>query len=187
MEVEQNNLTKYISILRGINVSGHRVLKMDALKKMLSELKFEHIQTYIQSGNIIFNAAKTTTDLISKTIQSNIEKEFGFHVPVITLTAEELETVINENPFLRDDSKDPSYFHITFLSQAPNKAHIEQLNRLNLNNESFILIDKAIYLYCPNGYGNTKLTNSFFENKLKLSATTRNWKTANELLKMARN
>lgn len=187
MKAEQNNLTKYISILRGINVSGHNVLKMDTLKKMLTELKFEHVQTYIQSGNIIFEAAKDTTDIISKSIQTKIEKEFGFHVPVITLTQDELEIVIGANPFLNDNSKDPSFFHITFLSEKPNKADVEQLIQLNLNNDSFILIDKAIYLFCPNGYGKTKLTNSFIENKLKVIATTRNWKTANELLKMARN
>lgn len=187
MKAEQNNLTKYISILRGINVSGHRVIKRDALKKLLAELKFEHVQTYIQSGNIIFNAAKASTEVISMTIQSTIEKEFGFNVPVITFTQEELETTINANPFATDQSKDPSFFHVTFLSEKPNKVLIEQLNQLNLNNESFVLIDKAIYLYCPNGYGNIKLTNSFIENKLKVIATTRNWKTANELLKMARN
>lgn len=174
----------YISILRGINVSGHRMIKMDALKKMCADLKFENVQTYIQSGNIIFKSKMTDTEKISKTIKTNIKEEFGFDVPVLTLTKDELETVINSNPFSNDKSKDPAFFHITFLSDRPTKQNIEQLKQVDLKNDSYEIIGKAIYLYCPDSYSNSKLTNSLFESKLKLTATTRNWKTTNELYKI---
>lgn len=178
-------MTTYISILRGINVSGHRMIKMDALKKMCADLNFTNIRTYIQSGNIIFQSKMTDTEKISKTIKTNIEKVFRFDVPVITLTQKELENVINSNPFSNDKSKDPAFFHITFLSDKPAKQNTEQLKPTDLKNDKYEIIDKAIYLYCPDSYSNSKLTNSFLEAKLKVAATTRNWKTTNELFKIA--
>ncbi|MCB9034740.1 MAG: DUF1697 domain-containing protein [Chitinophagales bacterium] len=177
----------YISILRGINVSGHRIIKMDALKKMCADLKFENIKTYIQSGNIVFQANEKTTQAISEILKTNIEKIFGFDVPVITLTQTELEKIVNSNPFLNDKSKDLAFFHITFLSEKPKTEYTELLKQINLKNDQFKIIDKALYLYCPDSYSNSKLTNSFIESKLKVTATTRNWKTVNQLLKMTMN
>jgi uncharacterized protein (DUF1697 family) len=178
-------MTTYISILRGINVSGHRMIKMDALKKMCTGLNFNHVQTYIQSGNIIFQSKITDTETLSKTIKTNIEKTFGFNVPVITFTQTALETIIQSNPFLKKKTKNPSFFYITFLADQPAIQNIELLKQVDLKNDNYEVIDKAIYLYCPDGYSNSKLTNSFFETKLKVTATTRNWKTANELQNIA--
>jgi uncharacterized protein (DUF1697 family) len=175
----------YISILRGINVSGHRMIKMDALKKMCSDLKFENVRTYIQSGNIIFQSKMADTQKISNAIKTTIEKVFGFDVPVLTLTPVEWKDVIRANPFLNDPSKDPSFFHITFLSDKPTKQAIEQLKQVDVKNDQYEIINKAIYLYCPNSYSNSKLTNNLFENKLKVTATTRNWKTTNEIYTIA--
>lgn len=174
----------YISILRGINVSGHRIIKMDALKKLCLSLDFYNIKTYIQSGNIIFEAIPTESKIISNRLKIAIEKEFGFDVPVITLTQSELESIITSNPYVNDKSKDPSFFHITFLSDWPIEQNIEQLTPIDLKKDNYKIIDKVIYLFCPDGYSNSKLTNNLFEKKLKVTATTRNWKTANELLKL---
>ncbi|AEV99644.1 hypothetical protein A4D02_27840 [Niastella koreensis] len=177
-------MTTYISILRGINVSGHRMIKMEALKKICTDLNFTNVQTYIQSGNIIFQSKMTDSKKISETITKNIAKVFDFDVPVITLTQTELETVINSNPFLNDKSKNPAFLHVTFLSDKPVKQNIEQLRHVDLKNDNFEIVDKAIYLYCPDSYSKSKLTNSLLETKLKVTATTRNWKTTNELFKM---
>jgi uncharacterized protein (DUF1697 family) len=178
-------MATYISILRGINVSGYRVIKMDALKKMCADLAFNNVQTYIQSGNIVFQSKTISTEKTSATINTNIKKLFGFDVPVITFTQTELEVVINSNPFSKDKTKDPAFFHITFLSGQPELQNIELLKQVDLKNDKYEIIDKAIYLYCPNGYSNSKLTNSFLETKLKITATTRNWKTTNELQNIA--
>lgn len=179
-------MTTYISILRGINVGGHKMIKMEALKKMCLGLGFSNIKTYIQSGNIIFQTKITEVNKINKNLKSAIENEFGFDVPVITLTETELENILNLNPFLNNKSKKESFFYITFLSENPTKQNIENLKLIDFKNDKYKLIDKAIYLYCPDSFSNTKLTNNFLENKLKVIATTRNWKTTIELLTLAK-
>ncbi len=172
-------MKKYISIIRGINVGGKRIIKMDALKKLFAELGCINIQTYIQSGNIIYQSKKIVKESkISKAIQS----KFGFEVPVINLTSTELESVIALNPFLKDKKKDPSHFHITFLSDQPLPEKIELLKS---QKEELYCINKAVYLYCPNRYSNSKLTNTFIENKLGVTTTTRNWNTCVKLNEMS--
>lgn len=171
----------YISILRGINVSGHKPIKMDALQKMYADLNFKNIQTYIQSGNIIFQNKKTTHKDLEKKIAKNIFEEFGFEVPVIVKELGELTTIVKNNPFVNKRNEDLTKLHITFLSQEPEQINVEKIKGGQYQSDEFILIGSTIYLFCPNGYGNTKLSNTFFENKLKVVATTRNWKTTNEL------
>ncbi len=171
-------MINYITILRGINVGGKRLIKMDALKQLFVELGFNNVQTYIQSGNIVYQSKKLVKEsIISKSIQSR----FGFEVPVINLTLTDLESIIALNPFLKDKKKDPSYLHITFLSAQPLPEKIELLKT---QKEEFYCINKAVYLYCPNGYSNSKLTNTFIENKLGVTATTRNWRTCVQLFEM---
>ncbi|MGL5892317.1 MAG: DUF1697 domain-containing protein [Bacteroidia bacterium] len=175
----------YIAILRGINVSGKRILKMDALKQMLNELGFENVQTYIQSGNIVFKAKKISNKLLEAKIASEIEKQFGYDVPTLVLTINELKFVIDNNPFVTNKLIDPAHLHITFLNEEPQKELTDKILPSGYLPDQFNIISKAVYLYCPNGYGSTKLSNTFLENKLKVNATTRNWKTVNELLSIA--
>ncbi|MDI9355683.1 MAG: DUF1697 domain-containing protein [Chitinophagaceae bacterium] len=176
----------YISILRGINVSGQKLIKMDYLKKMYENLHFENIQTYIQSGNVIFLSKEKDYKKIEKTISSQIKIDFGFEVPVIVLNVETLETIIENNPFTKDKLKDISFLHVTFLADRPALLDQESITEKKQENEEIKCTPQAIYLYCPNGYGKTKLNNHYLETKLKVIATTRNWKTTNELLKLAK-
>lgn len=178
-------MTTYISILRGINVSGQKLIKMDALKKMYESLNFKDIQTYVQSGNVVFVASEMETKVLEKMISSTIETEFGFEVPTIVLDVNTLKNIIDGNPFAKDKTKDSSFLHITFLADPPKAFDKESIEHKKLINEEIEFTPNAIYLYCPNGYGKTKLNNNFFESKLNVNATTRNWKTANELLKLA--
>lgn len=175
----------YISILRGINVSGHKIIKMDALKNMCINLGFNNVQTYIQSGNIVYKFQQTETNNLNKMISETILNTFGFEVPVITKSAEQLQEIIKNNPFTDETLHNPAFFHITFLSDSPDKSKIQLLDQAELKNDKFALIDRAIYLYCPDSYSSSKLSNSFIENKLKVKATTRNWKTVNELMNIA--
>ncbi len=176
--------TKYIAVLRGINVSGQKMIKMDALRLMFENLKFKNVKTYIQSGNVVFETANNKTNELEETIKAQILKQFGFEVPVMVKDAEEVEQVIAHNPFMKNKEIDITKLHITFLSAIGNDTGIDKIKEGNYGDDEYIILDKAIYLYCPNGYGNTKLNNNFFENKLKVTATTRNWKTVNELLRM---
>lgn len=175
----------YISILRGINVSGQKLIKMSALKALYEELGLEMVQTYVQSGNVVFRSGKKDKTALQQRLSGQILSQFGFEVPVIVLQTEDLESVIKDNPYIGDQSRDSAYLHVTFLSSEPEQVDLDAINAKRSNGEEFALTSKAVYLYCPNGYGRTKLTNTFLENKLKVSATTRNWKTCQALLTMA--
>lgn len=175
----------YISMLRGINVSGQKMIKMDALRQMYELLNFSKVKTYIQSGNVVFESPDTNCLDIEQAIAQQISQTFGFEVPVMVKTLNELKTVIANNPFTDDKHKDVTKLHATFLSQQPQQYYLDKLNTTQYAPDEFVIITNTIYLSCPNGYGKTKLTNNFFETKLKLSATTRNWKTVNELANIA--
>jgi uncharacterized protein (DUF1697 family) len=175
----------YIAILRGINVSGSKLIKMEELRNVLTSSGFRNVQTYIQSGNVIFREEKTNASELEKRIAEIISDRFNFYVPVIVVEITELKSILDHNPFLNDKSREAEYLHITFLSEVPGYEKAEGINKIMVQNDEFKIFGKAVYLYCPGGYGKTKLNNSFFENKLKVTATTRNWKTSNELLKIS--
>ncbi len=177
----------YISILRGINVSGQKLIKMEKLREAYSDLGFADVNSYIQSGNVIFKTGPTDSRALEERIRNRISKVFGFEVPVLVKEMKEVETVIFNNPFIKDKNKDIGFLHITFLSESPHQDDLDKLSTHNYTPDEFILIEKEVYLYCPNGYGKTKLNNNFFESKLKVNATTRNWKTINELYRIACN
>jgi uncharacterized protein (DUF1697 family) len=178
-------MTTYISILRGINVSGQKLIKMDALRKSYENLGFQNVKTYVQSGNVIFTDNDTDCRRLEQEISRQIEKDFEFDVPVIVLTIDKLKQITDNNPFLKDLNRDPTYLYVTFLSSTPELNDYKQIEDKKQNGEEIFFSDYAVYLYCPNGYGRTKLNNNFLEAKLKVGATTRNWKTTNELLKIA--
>ncbi len=167
----------YISILRGINVSGHRVIKMDALKSLYSELGFQNVRHYIQSGNVVFQYKNEDKQILANRIAKAIKESFNYDVPVIIIDDVELDKIIVNNPFNFDKSKDNTHFHITFLGNVPEPELIIKIKDFEFAPDEFLIDNQAIYLYCPKDYSNSKLTNSFFENKLKVIATTRNWKT----------
>ena len=175
----------YISILRGINVSGKNLIKMAALKTMYESLKFENIQTYVQSGNVIFSTNATDVKTLENKITNQIKKDFGFEVPIIVLTTDRLAAIIKHNPFTKDNLKDASFLHVTFLANIPTEINKIGIEAKKLAGEAIEFAEDVIYLYCSNGYGKTKLNNNFLENKLKVTATTRNWRTVNELMKLA--
>ncbi len=175
----------YISILWGINVSGKNLIKMNLLKELYESLGFSPAITYIQSGNVVFRANQMPPAELEKIITAAIATKFLFTIPVIVIEPAELKAIVAQNPFTTKRSEDIEKLHITFLSQSPK---LESINLLNSNTylpDELFISEKAVYLFCPNGYGRTKLTNTFFENKLKVSATTRNMKTAMELLRIS--
>ena len=178
-------MTTYISILRGINVGGFRMIKMEALRQIFADLGFLNCQTYIQSGNVIFQSNKIDLKTLEKKITAAIIEKFSFEVPVIILELDELMQIIANNTFLNDITKDIAHLHVTFLSEKPEGVNVSKIITVDYQPDEFQLINKAIYLYCPASYSKSKLTNGFFENKLKVKATTRNWRTTNELVSIA--
>ena len=175
-------MTTYIAILRGINVSGKNKILMQDLKALFESLNFKNVKTYIQSGNVVFdsNSLKNLETLI----QQKIKEQFGFDVPVIVRTVDEITNILKHNPYLKQKNIELDKLHITFLSETPIKENLTKIHTYNFAPDVFEIIGNEVYLHCPNGYGNTKLSNTFFENKLKVTATTRNWKTVNEIAKL---
>lgn len=177
-------MNTYISILRGINVSGTKLIKMEALRALYEKLGFQNIISYIQSGNLIFLSPDTNPKELAYKITGQIEREYGFKVPALVMRLDELAQIINENPFAKD--KDEKFLHVTFLASPPSEFDVLKAEQKKQNREEVVFTNHAVYLFCPGGYGNTKLTNNFFENLLGVKATTRNWKTAQTLLELAK-
>ena len=168
----------YIAILRGINVSGSKKLPMNELRDLLEKLGLQEVQTYIQSGNVVFKSSETDQKKIGEQITNAIKKAYDYDVPVLVKTIAEWKTAMANNPFM---DKDSSKQAITFLAETPQETIIA----IDSKDDEFKIIDSEVYLYCPNGFGRSKLTNNLFERKLKTQATTRNWKTIHKLLEMA--
>ena len=171
----------YLCLLRGINVSGHNKIKRDELQKIFESLGACSIQTYIQSGNVIFTSTEENITVLTTTIERKIKQSFGFEVVVCIRTKDEFQRIVADNPF---PAKEMDKLHVMFLSQVPTNPPLAEIEKVKDTKEKFLIVGKEIYLYCPNGYGRTKLSNTFFERKLNVSATTRNWKTVTVLRSM---
>jgi uncharacterized protein (DUF1697 family) len=154
---------------------------MDQLKTSLAALGFKQVQTYIQSGNVIFTAVLRSSSEVSNRIEKKIVADFGLAITVVSRTADEVGKTIRSNPFLKEKRIDLSKLHVTFLSQAPVPSSLKKLDPLALAGDEFRYSGREIYLYCPTGYGRTKLSNNALEKALSVRATTRNWKTVNQL------
>jgi len=174
-------MAKYISLLRGINVGGHKKIKMDQLKTCYKSLGFKNVITYIQSGNVIFEVDESDPNKLVNLIENKIEKTFGFSVTVLIRTKSEFQKILENNPFLGERKEDISKLHVTFLSEAPIDHSLEPIEKFRDKSEELILSGKEIYIFFPKGLGRTKLSNNVMEKKLKISATTRNLKTINKL------
>lgn len=175
----------YVAMLRGINVGGQKIIRMEHLRESCAALGFRNVETYIQSGNILFLTTDQSPSALSQRISEAIRRDFGFSVPAVVKTARELESVIKSNPFLKEKGIDASKLHVTFLADVPSRSALKHLEGLPAGPDRFHGGRQEIYLYCPDGYGNTKLSNTAFEKALSVGATTRNWKTVHALFEMA--
>jgi uncharacterized protein (DUF1697 family) len=175
----------YISLLRGINVSGQKTIPMEELRAAYGAAGFQDVRTYVQSGNVVFSADDKKADSVRATIQSAIKRTFGFEVPVVVRTLAELRKVIATVPLTKAQLADAARAHVTFLDSKPTPQSLKSLLHLpSKPPDLFIIKGREIYLHTPNGYGRTLLNNTFFEKRLKVNATTRNWRTVLELQKL---
>ncbi len=174
----------YIILLRGINVSGQKKIKMAEFRDLILEAGFQNVQTYIQSGNILLKSDSGEKS-IAQSIEELIFKHYGYNVSVLVFSKEYFKEIMEANPFTKIGRIDTTKLHVTLLHELPSSEAAEALNGFKDGNNEFIIDGKTIYLYCPDGYGKVKINNTFFEKKLKSIATTRNWKTMNTLLEMS--
>ena len=175
----------YICLLRGINVSGHKKIKMAELKASFEALGFDEVISYIQSGNIVFKTAQRNVNKLQETIHQMLLDTYDFDVTVIILMPKQLQYATENNPFEKDPKKDPKQFYVVFLQDAPQQENIEKLATYDYHPEEYFIDGQLIYFYAANGAANAKMNNNFFENKLKVKASTRNWRTVNKLLELS--
>jgi uncharacterized protein (DUF1697 family) len=176
-------MAKFIAMLRGVNVGGN-VLKMDRLRNLCENAGFTHVQTYVQSGNIIFGSDRPASTL-SAMIEKCLKGETRLPVSVLVRSRAELKKAVMDNPFLKERGIDPSKLHVTFLAEKGGKDGTQMLSAITAGADRFHIAGKEIYLHCPVSYGETKLSNNAIQKALGITATTRNWKTVNTLLEMS--
>jgi uncharacterized protein (DUF1697 family) len=179
-------MINYIALLRGINVSGHKLIKMTELKEMFEKAGFSNVSTYIQSGNVVFSSEEKDIDSFRGAIKSNILKTFGFDVDVQVLTAEKLKQIKGNHSFLDGNEDQLKAIYYTLLAEKPKEDLVNELEKLEQTEEFFKITDDVIYCFYPKGVGRAKWHGTFFEKKLKVSSTTRNYNTMKKLTELSK-
>ena len=174
-----------ISMLRGVNVVGRNKIKMDALRALYESLKFESPRTYVQSGNVIFRTRQKNSPALAKKIQNAIESAFGFRPDVMLRTPDELRSAIAASPFAGRSGLEPSKLLVTFLAGEPGLAARDTLDSLKGHPEEVHLKGRELYIYFPNGAGQSKLPWSKVEKLTKATGTARNWNSVTKMLAIA--
>jgi uncharacterized protein (DUF1697 family) len=171
----------YVALLRGINLGARNRVAMKDLRALVEGLGGEDVRTYLQSGNVVFGASDLPADP-AKALEASIRKSLGLDVTVLARTKAELDQIVRRNPF---DGADPASLHVTFLADTPAKSGVTDLGEKTFEPDAFDVAVREVYLHCPDGYGRSKLSNAFFEKRLGVRATTRNWKTVTALAELA--
>lgn len=174
-----------VTMLRGVNVGGHNQIKMEELRALCESLGLRDAQTYIQSGNVVFRAEERDLAHLAERIGGAIHKRCGFLPGVVTRTAADLRGAIARNPFPTQAAKDPGRLLVVFLSAAPDPNALAKTLKINVGPEEIRFDGRELYIYYPNGQGQSKLTLPLLEKTLGTSGTGRNWNTVMKLLEMA--
>lgn len=172
-------MPKYIAFLRGINVGGHKIIKMKELAESLTDAGYTNVKTYIQSGNVILETAKKSNNVIANEISKVILKAFGHEVETMVRTQKEVEDIIKKAPFKKKDSDKKLY--VTFLQNNLTADNMKLLKSLSNAAEAFHIIGKEIYTIRDPKLQFDKTTLGSFDNKLKVPTTTRNWNVVNKI------
>jgi uncharacterized protein (DUF1697 family) len=174
----------HLALLRGINVSGHKMIKMDALKKALENIGFQSVQTYIQSGNVFVDTEEENAFKVGFLIKQEISKTFGFDVPVIVIGQRDLEACLERNPYLKLPDVDLKKLYVSFLSTELPDNIINQVNLNFIKPDELSLDGSRLYLKYDISPAKTRLDNNWIEKKMNVTATTRNWNTTMRLLEI---
>lgn len=172
----------HVALLRGINVGGKNILPMKELAKIFSEAGCGGVRTYIQSGNVIFDAPSGAPGICDG-VKAKIEKRYGYRIPLVLRTSAQLLKTIRDNPFLKA-GVDEKWLYVYFLADSPNAAAIAALDPARSAPDAFHVRGREIYLHLPSGMGQSKLTNAYFDSKLSTVSTARNWATVLKLAEM---
>ncbi len=175
----------YIALLRGINLGPHKRMKMEKLRASCESLGFKNVKTYIQSGNVVCQAGKLSSEAAAKKIEAQIVKDFGFSAQVIARTGDEMKQIVSGNPLLREPGVDASKLHVVFFSDVPPVESIKKLEGIVKAPDKVRHKGKEIYFYFPNGVSGSSIWKQNLDRVLGISGTMRNWRTVNTLYQMA--
>jgi uncharacterized protein (DUF1697 family) len=174
-----------VALLRGINVGGKNKLPMADLSAMFTGAGCAGVQTYIQSGNVVFDAPAALADGLPVRIQQAIADRFGYRIPVVMRTAGELAAIFRENPFLAGGA-DPDTLHVVFVAGTPEASRVAALDPHRSPPDELLARGREIYLRCPNGFARTRITSAYLDTTLATTTTVRNWRTVEKLAQLAR-
>ena len=174
----------YVALLRGVNVGGKNLMPMRTLAALFADAGCGSVRTYIQSGNVLFDASTSAAARVPLLVSKAIAKQLGFAAPVILRSAAELAQVVAGCPFVpaRDDIQTLS---VLFLREVPAASGVKALDPARSPPDEFAVRGKHVYLHCPGGFARTKLTNDYFDRKLATVSTGRNWRTIVKLAELA--
>lgn len=176
----------YIALLRGINVGGNKIIKMQDLKAMLLSQGLENVRTYIQSGNIVFESGEVSGDGLARMMEERIRETFGFEVPVIIRTQEELETAIQANPFPLEQQEDYKRLYVSFLDQTPAAGALDKLTPYEDGADKLRVVGKELYTLYEVSVSQSPLFKIQLDKLLGVQLTARNWNTVNKLAALCR-
>jgi len=173
-----------LSFLRGINVGGHKKIKMADLRELCTSLGFRNVRTLLQTGNVIFETEETDLELVKERLETGIYAAFGFDVQVIMRSPAAFKTIFNRHPFTDEQLEEPRKIAVVFLPDAPSREAVEDLRKNNPGRE-FIGVDGSeLFVFYTDGQARSKLDNSRIERALGLQSTARNWNTCMRILKL---
>ena len=173
---------RYVAFLRGVNVGGKNRLPMTDLRDIFTGAGCAAAQTYIQSGNVVFEAAQDFAKRVPEIVTRAIRRRFGYETAVIVRSSEELRQVVASNPF--DTSGDPRFLHVAFLDDTPGAEAVSRLDPKRSPPDEFAVRGCNVYLHYPNGVARSKLTNEYLAAQLQTTSTMRNWRTVLTLMQM---
>ncbi len=177
-------MTTHLALLRGINVSGHNMMKMEALKSMLENIGFTNVRTYLQSGNVFVDSEEESASKVGFMIKQEIFKVFGHEVPTIVITKEDLELCFKNSPYLKEKELDTKKLYVAFSSVELKKENINDLKISQFKPDEASIDGNRIFIKYAVGAGKTRLEGKYIEKKLNVIVTMRNWNTVTNLLKM---
>jgi uncharacterized protein (DUF1697 family) len=174
----------HLALLRGINVSGHNMIKMEVLKTLLEKAGFQNVQTYIQSGNVFVDSDEAHGASVGFKIKQEIFKELGLEVPVVVISKEDLEACLKNNPYLKEKDCDTKKLYVAFISKELSNGALNDLKISQFKPDEAAIDASRIYIKYAVGAGKTRLDQKYIEKKLNVVATIRNWNTVTTLLEM---
>ena len=174
----------YVAMLRGINLGSRKRVAMADLVELFTGLGHTDVSTYLQSGNVVFTSRRKDQTRLSGQIERQLEDHLGFPVTVVVRSGAEMAGVVERTPFL-DREGSPASLHVTFLAGEPKGDGVARIDPAVYAPDEFAVVGREVHLHCPNGYGRSKLDNAFWEKRLGVAATTRNWKTVTSLVERA--